>query len=193
MFYRFKPYRPRIAHTEASCACSPFRRMTALTAAPEYYQVPCGALGRYWMGDGNARDGLLYFGVKEPRTTPRPATQSEKDRLFARMEAASPPLKTVVVVVDMQNDYSTSSEAPTTRCAHWLGTTRAMRVLQCGVAPSGQPLALGTRCVCCLLGPNGPLISTRLRIASLVSCATKSKRCVSLALAVARQACRFAT
>ena len=100
------------------------------------------------MGDGNARDGLLYFGVEEPKTTPRPATQSEKDRLWSRMNAASPRLKTVVVVVDMQNDYSASSEAPT-RCAHWLGTTRAMRVLQCGVR-TVRPTASSWHTVCSL-------------------------------------------
>ena len=78
------------------------------------------------MGDGNARDGLLYFGVEERKTKPILATQSEKDRLIPRNEAGSPPLKTVVVVVDMQNDYSTSSESTTTQYVHWLGTTRAI-------------------------------------------------------------------
>ena len=99
------------------------------------------------MGDGNARDGLLYFGVKEPRTTPRPATQSEKDRLFARMESASL-LKTVVVVVDMQNDYSTSSEAAATRCAPaWHHQSYAGGCCSAESSPhkEGQRLALGTR------------------------------------------------
>jgi hypothetical protein len=77
----------------------------------------------YWMGDQHASGGLLYFGVEEQKEPPKPATLSETNRLFAVKHAIDrglvPPLKTVVVVVDMQNDYSTSSKNDATRCARY--------------------------------------------------------------------------
>jgi hypothetical protein len=54
---------------------------------------------------------LLYFGVQEPKATTHTATAEEKARL------SSSQLKTVVVVVDMQNDYSNITKCETSRCA----------------------------------------------------------------------------
>jgi hypothetical protein len=86
--------------------------------------VRCAMPARYWMGDEDARAGLLYFGVEKRRVKPKSATEFEERRLEATKIARdlcphcqSPPLKTCVVVVDMQNDYSKSSESEETRCA----------------------------------------------------------------------------
>ncbi len=88
--------------------------------AAESLQVavqPVCMRGRYWMGcaqddDANTATHLLYFGVEVPQATTQAATAEERARLMSTDR-----IKTVAVVVDMQNDYDLRGECAATRCA----------------------------------------------------------------------------
>ena len=76
--------------------------------------------GRYWMGcaqehgwnHANTATHLLYFGVEVPQATTQAATAEERARLMRTDR-----IKTVAVVVDVQNDYDLNGECAVTRCA----------------------------------------------------------------------------